>query len=381
VRITPVLNTTPSTLTVTTTPATGISITAAPNDLNGNGSGSTQFTRSYTNGASVSLTAPATAGANNFVKWQKNGVDYSTSATTSVSMTSNLTMTAVYAAPIINLLANGSFETGTFAPWTVSGGTSESVEINGLIVGTNGTKIVEFNSSNSPSGGILTQTFATTLGASYTLAFDLGVLAYNTNPQTLKIDVTGSGSLLSQTATINGINNGTVKWEPKSYTFTANSSATTLTFTDTSASTNSLDMLLDNVRVSSSPALMVAMSAPLAISAREAAAPVAASSSVTASSSITTGAIAQLISPTIPQTTVGIEVIDGKKYNVITITKPAAPNATKPIVEVSPNLGDWFSGKKHTTVMLNNGKVLKVRDNTPIRPGKKRFIRIKPAAN
>jgi VCBS repeat-containing protein len=381
VRITPVLNTTPSTLTVTTTPATGISITAAPNDLNGNGSGSTQFTRSYTNGASVSLTAPATAGANNFVKWQKNGVDYSTSATTSVSMTSNLTMTAVYAAPIINLLANGSFETGTFAPWTVSGGTSESVEINGLIVGTNGTKIVEFNSSNSPSGGILTQTFATTLGASYTLAFDLGVLAYNTNPQTLKIDVTGSGSLLSQTATINGINNGTVKWEPKSYTFTANSSATTLTFTDTSASTNSLDMLLDNVRVSSSPALMVAMSAPLAISAREAAAPVAASSAVTASSSITTGAIAQLISPTIPQTTVGIEVIDGKKYNVITITKPAAPNATKPIVEVSPNLGDWFSGKKHTTVMLNNGKVLKVRDNTPIRPGKKRFIRIKPAAN
>ena len=71
------------------------------------------------------------------------------------------------------------------------------------------------------------------------------------------------------------------------------------------------------------------------------------------------------------------ETIDGHKYLVLTATKPAIPDGLKRSVEVSPNLVDWFSGPKHTTVIRNNGSVLKVRDNTPVTPGSKRYIRLK----
>jgi hypothetical protein len=77
-------------------PASGVAITVSPNDNGGLGNGSTPFTRTYNSGTSVTLTAPATASGNNFSKWQKGGVDYATTASTSVSMTANTTMTAVY---------------------------------------------------------------------------------------------------------------------------------------------------------------------------------------------------------------------------------------------------------------------------------------------
>ena len=46
-------------------------------------------------------------------------------------------------------------------------------------------------------------------------------------------------------------------------------------------------------------------------------------------------------------------------------------------VQVSPNLVDWFSGDKHTTVVTDNGGFLKVRDNTPFTVDGKRYIRLK----
>jgi hypothetical protein len=89
--------TTSYTLTVASSnPNSGVGVSVSPNDKNGQGNGTTQFTRSYNSGASVTLTAPATASGNNFSKWQKGGVDYATTASTSVSMTANTTMTAVY---------------------------------------------------------------------------------------------------------------------------------------------------------------------------------------------------------------------------------------------------------------------------------------------
>jgi M6 family metalloprotease-like protein len=67
-----------------------------------------------------------------------------------------------------------------------------------------------------------------------------------------------------------------------------------------------------------------------------------------------------------------VEVIDGKKYLALTLAKPVTGK-----VEVSPNLLDWFSGNDHTTVLLDNETTLKVRDNTPITPETKRYIRLK----
>ena len=85
------------TLTVASTnPSSGVSITVSPADNNGSGNGTTQLSRTYNNNTSVSLTAPATTGGNNFQKWQQNGVDWSTSQLTSVVMDGNYTMTAVY---------------------------------------------------------------------------------------------------------------------------------------------------------------------------------------------------------------------------------------------------------------------------------------------
>ncbi|MEO7339381.1 MAG: choice-of-anchor D domain-containing protein [Luteolibacter sp.] len=68
---------------------------------------------------------------------------------------------------------------------------------------------------------------------------------------------------------------------------------------------------------------------------------------------------------------------DGLKYLVLTVEKPLDWGLAKHTVEVSPNLLDWFSGANYTTTVVNNGKVLKVRDNTPIKEGAKRYIRLK----
>ena len=91
------LTATSYTLTVASSnPGSGVAITVSPNDRNGQGNGTTLFTRSYNSGTTVTLTAPATANGNNFQKWQKNGVDAATTLATSVAMSANTTMTAVY---------------------------------------------------------------------------------------------------------------------------------------------------------------------------------------------------------------------------------------------------------------------------------------------
>ncbi len=71
------------------------------------------------------------------------------------------------------------------------------------------------------------------------------------------------------------------------------------------------------------------------------------------------------------------EVYGGEKYLTLTVSKAALADGTTPVVQVSPDLLDWFSGRKHTTVLVDNERIFRVRDNTPVRPGSKRFIRLK----
>jgi hypothetical protein len=85
------------TLTVASSnPNSGVFVTINPNDNNGRGSGTTPFTLTYNNNTVVTLTAPPTAGGNNFQKWQRNGVDWATTTTTTVTMDADYTMVAVY---------------------------------------------------------------------------------------------------------------------------------------------------------------------------------------------------------------------------------------------------------------------------------------------
>ena len=62
-------------LTVASTnPSSGVGINVSPNDIGGSGTGTTQFTRTYQQFTTVTLTAPISGGGNSyFQKWQRNG--------------------------------------------------------------------------------------------------------------------------------------------------------------------------------------------------------------------------------------------------------------------------------------------------------------------
>jgi Tol biopolymer transport system component len=81
-------------------PSSGVNIAVTPNDNNGLGNGTTQFTRTYNQNSSVNLTAPASVAGNIFWKWQVDGVDFTTSPSTSVAMGATArTATAIYFTP------------------------------------------------------------------------------------------------------------------------------------------------------------------------------------------------------------------------------------------------------------------------------------------
>lgn len=73
---------------------------------------------------------------------------------------------------------------------------------------------------------------------------------------------------------------------------------------------------------------------------------------------------------------ISFEIINGRNFITLTANKPPGIWVHH-TVEVSSNLMDWYSGKKYTTVLLNNATTLKVRDNTPTYPVAKRYIRLK----
>ena len=76
-----------------------VSITVSPNDNNNQGSGTAPFNRSYNHNTTVTLTAPSSLSLS-FRRWQRNGLNWSTNPTTTVTMDSNYTMTAVYGPPV-----------------------------------------------------------------------------------------------------------------------------------------------------------------------------------------------------------------------------------------------------------------------------------------
>lgn len=149
--------------------------------------------------------------------------------------------------PIVELLVNGGFES-SYQSWSAEG--NQRVQVSdSLYIPSVGSRLVSFNHENLPSDGVLSQSFATVPGQTYTLSFDSAVLAFNANSQNLLIDVTGNTSLLSQTITTVGNGTGRIQWAPRTYSFAADSTTTTLAFKDTSAATNSIDLLLDNASV------------------------------------------------------------------------------------------------------------------------------------
>lgn len=143
-------------------------------------------------------------------------------------------------------LVNGSFESG-YEGWAASG--NQDILSSAPYAATDGMKLVAFNGINRVPNGVLSQTFATTAGQTYLLSFDIGVLAYNTNELRLQANVDGNIALVSRIFKISGGGDGTTRWATHSLPFTADSASSTLTFRDISLVTNSIDLLLDNVRI------------------------------------------------------------------------------------------------------------------------------------
>ena len=87
----------PVTLTVASRdPDSGVTVTVSPADNNGQAGGTTQFTRVYSKGTEVTLTADSTSGSNQFKQWLANGVPAGTNPTVTVTMNYDRTLRAVY---------------------------------------------------------------------------------------------------------------------------------------------------------------------------------------------------------------------------------------------------------------------------------------------
>ncbi|MGD7651632.1 MAG: Ig-like domain-containing protein, partial [Verrucomicrobiales bacterium] len=246
-------------LTVTSSPAEGVSVTVSPADTNSDSDGTTGFTRIYNESEVVTLTAPATFGGKTFDKWKKDGANHSTSASTTVTMDADHTMNAVY-----KLLVNGSFELGapddlgTLDGWTVTGTDTQppykpfGYTTNTGYTPSEGDRLAVFNGGSNTYDGAISQTFTTTIGQSYTLSFDLGITGPVGRKQQVLVDVTGSANLVSQAFTVTSTG-ATTPAAVTPVTFVADSVSTTLTFSDSSSAVTpntGADLLLDNVSVS-----------------------------------------------------------------------------------------------------------------------------------
>jgi len=64
-------------LSVQSFPASGLDVTVSPSDYNGDGNGTTDFSRVYTSDSVVTLTAPSTFDGMDFLKWTLDGAEVS----------------------------------------------------------------------------------------------------------------------------------------------------------------------------------------------------------------------------------------------------------------------------------------------------------------
>lgn len=160
-------------------------------------------------------------------------------------------------------IVNGDFETGTLTPFSSSNSVNIFSKSDYGIAGNfpqGGNYFATFGASNG-SGGILTQTIATTIGVNYTVSFLYGAYTNTGNnaPESISaqaFSVVGGTptTLLGSTAVTDSSatsDPAALFSGPFTYTFTATTTQTAIRFTDTTpaASAPSTDGFLDNVSV------------------------------------------------------------------------------------------------------------------------------------
>lgn len=151
------------------------------------------------------------------------------------------------ATPVLNLIANGSFEAGTNS-WTLTGNASIASSYF-----TDGAKCLAFNDGQTIPNAVLSQTVTTTPGATYSLNFDAGIISFSPQSQALQVTVAGSGTnQISKTFTMQPVQ-GQPAWQSYSLVFKADQVKATVTFRDAASGSNASDGLLDNVRMTAVP--------------------------------------------------------------------------------------------------------------------------------
>ena len=147
------------------------------------------------------------------------------------------------------LITNGTFTSAgqaSLAGWSSTAGVNASTESGyGGCCGATNTRpnnLAAFGSGQT-SGGLLSQTFATVAGQTYTLSFLYGTFGDN-EPQSLAVSV---GSLSTTVTDPTGTSDFSTLFNTETFTFTALASTSTLAFHDTSVVGSSADGMLENV--------------------------------------------------------------------------------------------------------------------------------------
>src|SRR5262245_59383865 len=160
----------------------------------------------------------------------------------------------------VNILVNGSFETGPAIPsgsfttvgggsaaitgWTVTGGSIDYIGPSWTV--SDGIRAIDLD-GNSSIGGIR-QTFSTTVGSTYLVSFDLAGNADGA-PRIKNVNVTVDSFSQSYSFDTLGKNRSSLGWQKVNFSFVASGSSATLAFASLSPSGNSFGALIDNVSV------------------------------------------------------------------------------------------------------------------------------------
>lgn len=222
------------TLTVNSTdPSTGVAIGVSPADNSGNTAGTTSLTRTYNVGSSITLSAPSTAGSNNFSSW--TGCTTATSTACMVALNANATVTANYTAPTaytltVNSVSPTSGVAITVAPADTTGKTSGNTSFtatynSGASVTLTAPTTTGNNTFASWSGCSSTSTVTCTVLLNSNTAVTAnyvanGVTSVSISP-TLTSATIGTTVQFAATVTGNGSFNNAVSWSvagPAGYT-------------------------------------------------------------------------------------------------------------------------------------------------------------------
>lgn len=142
------------------------------------------------------------------------------------------------------MLLNGSFEE-TNSGWVITG----NARISGYRV-LSGTNAVNFNSGQTEPNGVVSQIIPTVPGHHYQLTYAQGVLGWNRDEQTMRVEAIGDTNHVEQIVKIASLVDGEYRFvESHKMEFVADSPNTRIEFTDISATTINVDMFLDAVDV------------------------------------------------------------------------------------------------------------------------------------